>query len=109
MSFRASLRRVLSREDESERQNSSVRSPLDPSSPETLARRSTTVGVASVTDRWRAGGDQVCVVAEAAFSDPAGLEAMAQAGVDTGSMQIHYVDEVDSGTHRSDPRRTRRT
>jgi len=38
-------------------------------------------------------------VAEAAFSDPAGLEAMAQAGVETSSMRIEYVDEAASGEH----------
>ena len=38
-------------------------------------------------------------VAEAAFSDPAGLEAMAQAGVDMSSMHVYYVDEVASELH----------
>jgi hypothetical protein len=58
---------------------------------------------------WRGQDDPNLVVvgetydsragAEAAFSDPAGLEAMAHAGVDTSSMQIHYLDEVASGSH----------
>jgi hypothetical protein len=38
-------------------------------------------------------------IAEAAMSDPAGLEAMRQAGVDMTSLQVHYVDEVASSTH----------
>jgi hypothetical protein len=33
-------------------------------------------------------------IAEAAMSDPAGLEAMGRAGVDMTSLQVHYVDEV---------------
>jgi hypothetical protein len=37
-------------------------------------------------------------VAEAAYSDPAGLQAMERAGVDMSSLQVHYVDEVASGS-----------
>jgi hypothetical protein len=32
--------------------------------------------------------------AEVAFSDPAGLEAMGQAGVDPSTVRIEYVDDV---------------
>jgi hypothetical protein len=57
---------------------------------------------------WRAQDDPnlvfVCEtfasrdVAEAAYSDPAGLEAMEKAGVDFSSLKFHYVDEVASGS-----------
>ena len=38
-------------------------------------------------------------VAEAAFANPALPEVISNAGVDMSSMQVHYLDEVASGTH----------
>jgi hypothetical protein len=36
-------------------------------------------------------------VAEEAWQDPVGLEAMARAGVDMTTLQVHYLDEVAAG------------
>jgi quinol monooxygenase YgiN len=41
-------------------------------------------------------------VAEAAFTNPALSEVIANAGVDTTSMRIDYMDEVAVGTRRFD-------
>ena len=38
-------------------------------------------------------------VAEAAFADPALPEEIAEAAVDTASMQIRHLDEAGSGAH----------
>jgi quinol monooxygenase YgiN len=38
-------------------------------------------------------------VAEAVFANPALPEAIAGAGVDMSSLQLHYLDEVAAGTH----------
>jgi hypothetical protein len=37
-------------------------------------------------------------VAEAAMSNPVGLEAMSKAGVDMASLEVHYLDQVFSST-----------
>jgi quinol monooxygenase YgiN len=38
-------------------------------------------------------------VAEAAFANPALADVIAKAGVDMSSMQLHYLEEIASGTH----------
>ena len=58
---------------------------------------------------WRGQDDQSLViitetfdsrdVAEALWSSSATLEAMANDGIDMTSLQIDYLDEIDSGTH----------